>query len=349
MKVLNIYVVHCDKLNNRVKYINSTLELIKKLSDKNGFNLNVKIMNEPGVDYIETNKDAYNKRINLEKDSSEISESYFNNLIRPLNMYQISNIEAHRNIYNNIHNNDELHFVIEDDVVINQNYINNIELFFENMKNGLFPEWDILFTSTASTNDNPMELVPSRTPFKAILSKSSYFIKPKLAQELIEHFKTLKYTFKIGLSKYIYDNQNIKSFVLNKHTFMEGSKIGIFTTSIHTSMNFLYQNINYVKLANMTSTPSLTDEQLVEAEKLFETIKDMRNPDILHTMAILYYKHKNFVKAKELMIEACIEIEKGHGIVSKSTEILNNAINMFQYDQPNVEECKKKKSKYSVE
>ena len=348
MKVLNVYVVHCDKLKNRIKYINSTLELLKNVSEKNDFNINVKIINEPDADHITKNIDLYNKRVNMEKDTSENADIHFNNLIRPLNVHQISNIEAHRNIYSNIHNNDELHFVIEDDVVINQQYINNIETFFTNMRNNSFPEWDILFTCTASTSDIPMELVPSGKPFKVMLSKSSYFIKPKLAQDLIEYFKTFKHTFKYGLSKYIYDNTDVKSFVLNKHTFMEGSKIGLFTSSVNTSTNYLYHNINYVTMAKMTSNDTITDEQITDAEKLFETIKDMNNPDILHTMAILYYKHQNYAKAKELMIQACNEIEKGHGIVSKSTDILNNAINMFQYDQPNLEDCKKKNSKYSL-
>lgn len=340
--VLNVYVIHSDKLNNRIKYINSTLELIKNVSEKNNLSLNVKIISEPNADYISKNIDVFNKRTSLEKDGN----AHFNNLIKILNVHQISNIESHRNIYDYIHNEDELHFVIEDDVVINQQYIDNIETFFANMRNNSFPEWDILFTCTASTNENSMQLVSSRIPFKVLLSKSSYFIKPSLAKKLIEHFKTLKFTFKIGLSKYIDENDDVKSYVLNKHTFMEGSKIGIFTSSINTSTNFLYQNINYVTMAKMSSLETISSEHIANAEVLFERIKDMNNPDIYHTMAILYYKNKNYAKAKELMIEACGFIESEHGIVSKSTDILNNAINMFQYDQANLEEYKKKKSKY---
>lgn len=344
-KVLNVYIVHCEKLKNRIKYINSTLELIKKISEKNDLSLNVKLINEPNVDYVSKNIEMFNNRTVLEKDENE----YFNKLLKVLNFQQISNIEAHRNIYDHIHNDDELHFIIEDDVVINQQYIDNIETFFANLKNNTFPEWDILFTCTSSTNDNPLELVSSRVAFKVLLSKSSYFIKPNLAKKLIEYFKTLKFTFKIGLSKYIDENDDIKSFVLNKHTFMEGSKIGIFTSSTNTGTNFLYQNINYVTMAKMSSLETISSEQIANAEVLFERIKDMNNPDIFHTMAILYYKHKDYEKAKKLMLEACDYIESEHGIVSKSTDILNNAINIFQYDQPYLEECKTRKSKYSDE
>ena len=47
---------------------------------------------------------------------------------------------------------------------------------------------------------------------------------------------------KLSLSKFIFDNkENIKSYILNKHTIFEGSKIGIFPTSVNTN-NYLIQN-----------------------------------------------------------------------------------------------------------
>ena len=54
-----------------------------------------------------------------------------------------------------------------------------------------------------------------------------------------------------------------------------------------------------------------------------------------------------FDEAKKYMEEACDKLKTGHGNISKNCEILNNAINMFQFDQPQLEECKKKKSKYA--
>lgn len=49
------------------------------------------------------------------------------------------------------------------------------------------------------------------------------------------------------------------------------------------------------------------------------------------------------------MIDACLNIKKYNGYLTKTNEILNNCINMFQYDQIDLEECKKLKSKYSFD
>lgn len=347
MKVLNVYVLHYDVLKNRIKYINSTLEHIKKVSDRLNFNLNVKIITDPAVSHIEKNIDLYNKRVKFEKDVSSNADDHFNNMVSQLNMHEISNIEKHRNIYDAINNEDELHFIIEDDVVINQQYFEYIEEFFEKLSKGEFEDWDILFTCTASINTNPMELVPSRLPFKVMLSKSSYFIKPALAKLLIKYLEVFTYNMKVGLSKFIWDNKDVKSFILNRHTFMEGSKIGIFTSSIHTSTNYLYQNAKYVHLARMTVHKSISDDQMKEAESIYDAIKDMNNPDILHTMGLLYFKNQNFIKAKELMTEACYQIKQGNGIIAKTSEILNNAINIYQHDQEQLEEFKGNNSKYN--
>jgi hypothetical protein len=47
------------------------------------------------------------------------------------------------------------------------------------------------------------------------------------------------------------------------------------------------------------------------------------------------------------MTDACNKLKENNGYVSKSSDILNNAINIYQYEQTMLDECKKKKSKYS--
>jgi uncharacterized protein HemY len=66
-------------------------------------------------------------------------------------------------------------------------------------------------------------------------------------------------------------------------------------------------------------------------------------------MGVMYYKRKEYDNAKKYMTEACDKMRDNYGYVSKASEILNNAINIYQYDQKQLEECKKKVSKYSVE
>lgn len=345
MTVLNVYLIHSQELKQRIKYINSTIDIIKKITENIGYELKIIIIKEPSKEQIENNIDTYNKRVKYDKEDDE----QFNNIISNLNVLQISNIEKHREILNVIKNENELHFILEDDVLVGEDYLNNIKDLFKNLKNNSLNDWDILFTCIASINNQELSLIDSRIQYKFLLSKSSYFIKPSTAKKLYEYLETFKYSLKNAISKFIWDNKNIKSYVLNKHTFLEGSKMGLFPTTC-SSNNFLFQNINFVNLARITNNEEITDDMLKEAEAIYNNpiVSKMESPDFLHSMGLIYYKRRDFNKSKEFMLKACEKIYEHNNYIPKSCEILNNTINMYQYDQNMLEECKNKPSKYSA-
>ena len=347
MKTINIYLVHTPALTKRLQYMNTTIDILKKLTDSLEFKTNIVTVKEPLKDYIEDNIESYNKKVKYEKDNSPTADNQFNDAIQTLNVPQICNIEKHRSIYNNIKTDDEIHFVIEDDVLLGEDYIENIKELFTNIKNNSLGDWDILFTCVADVDKSAhISLKDSRQTFKMLLSKSSYFIKQDTAKKLYEYLDVYKYNLKTGISKFIWDNKNIKSYVLNKHTFIEGSKFGLFTSSVNNT-NFLFQNSHFVELAKIVANDNITDTMLKDAENLYKNINKLDNPDILHTMGVLYFKRNDIENAKKFMTDACNKLKENNGYVSKSSDILNNAINIYQYEQTMLDECKKKKSKYS--
>ena len=347
MKTINIYLVHTPALTKRLQYMNTTIDILKKLTDSLEFKTNIVTVKEPLKDYIEDNIESYNKKVKYEKDNSPTADNQFNDAIQTLNVPQICNIEKHRSIYNNIKTDDEIHFVIEDDVLLGEDYIENIKELFTNIKNNSLGDWDILFTCVADVDKSAhISLKDSRQTFKMLLSKSSYFIKQDTAKKLYEYLDVYKYNLKTGISKFIWDNKNIKSYVLNKHTFIEGSKFGLFTSSVNNT-NFLFQNSHFVELAKIVANDNITDTMLKDAENLYKNINKLDNPDILHTMGVLYFKRNDIENAKKYMTDACNKLKENNGYVSKSSDILNNAINIYQYEQTMLDECKKKKSKYS--
>ena len=347
MKTINIYLVHTPALTKRLQYMNTTIDILKKLTDSLEFKTNIVTVKEPLKDYIEDNIESYNKKVKYEKDNSPTADNQFNDAIQTLNVPQICNIEKHRSIYNNIKTDDEIHFVIEDDVLLGEDYIENIKELFTNIKNNSLGDWDILFTCVADVDKSAhISLKDSRQTFKMLLSKSSYFIKQDTAKKLYEYLDVYKYNLKTGISKFIWDNKNIKSYVLNKHTFIEGSKFGLFTSSVNNT-NFLFQNSHFVELAKIVANDNITDTMLKDAENLYKNINKLDNPDILHTMGVLYFKRNDIENAKKFMTDACNKLKENNGYVSKSSDILNNAINIYQYEQTMLDEYKKKKSKYS--
>jgi len=342
---LVIHLISSTSLKLRKKYITGTLETIKNIAEECKFNVSINIITEPDIEYIEKNIDKYNKRVNYDK----TDDNEFNSLNQRLNMPQISNIEKHRNVYtliSNMSSPDILHYILEDDVLVSGDYLNNIKELFNNINN-FKDEWDILFTCISNNEDNKsFKLLKSIDHFKILISKSSYFIKYDTAILLNKFLETIKYNMKVAMSKFIIDNPNINAMILNKHTLLEGSKIGIFLSSINNN-NFLYQNNDFIKLTKLLNQNIITPDIITEAEKIYNNnVLNSNNADFQHSMGILYYKMNDYKNAKKYLIEAVLNVKKNDGIITNYSEILNNCINMHQYDQPDIEECLLKPSKY---
>tara|TARA_B000000477_G_scaffold107420_1_gene99073 strand:+ start:3822 stop:4865 length:1044 start_codon:yes stop_codon:yes gene_type:complete len=347
MNKVNIILISTTTLKNREKYINSTLNYIINKFEELKIVTEVKIINTPTCEYISKNIESYNKRVQYDK-TELIDDIDFKKLIVNLNPNQISNIEKHVEAYKLVLDDNELYFIIEDDVLIGEDYTNNIEELFKQLVTKGLNDWDILFTTNPHyDNDKILKLKDSHESNKILLSKSSYLIKSKLALELKEYLNIFKYNLKHSISRYIWDNKDrIKAKVLNKNTFLEGSKIGLFHTSTNNN-NFLYQNNNFIELVKIANNNNITDDMFIKAIDIYKKIEYLDNADIIHTMGVVFYKRNDINKAKEFMTNAAIKLYNNYGYISKNNDIINNAINIHQKKQIYLEECKMKKSKYS--
>tara|TARA_B100001142_G_scaffold317538_1_gene358596 strand:+ start:2961 stop:3986 length:1026 start_codon:yes stop_codon:yes gene_type:complete len=341
MNKINIIVIHTPNLKNRTPYINSTLTYLKNTLEKNGFISNILISNKPEQEDILKDINEYNKRVNYDKENNNI----FDNLITSLNVNQISNIEKHRNALKLVKEN-ELNLIIEDDLIISKDYIDNIDNLFKIILTDY--NSDILITSDfVSDEDTNLKLINFNNYNKVLITKSSYFINKNTADKLYDFLNILKYDMKTALSKFILDNIDLNVKLLNKCTFLEGSKVGIFLSSTKNK-NFLSQNGNYIELIKIINNNTIDDNMYNNALELYKTLEYLDNAEILHLYGILQYKRGNINEAKKYMKEALLKLDKNYGFFSKTNDILNNAINICQFDQSLLIECKNNKSKYSI-
>ena len=340
-KKINIIVIYTKSLNNRAQYINSTLTFLKNLFEKYNTIVDIITINNPNHDDILNDIEKYNKRVNYDK----IENCQYNNHIIPLNPNQISNIEKQRNALLKV-KEEEYNLIIEDDVIISKDYIDNIELLIKNIN--ILDNIDMLITSDFIYNDNNnVELISFKKYDKILLSKSSYFINKKTADKLFQETDVFKYDYKVFLTKFLKENNdNIDSKILNKCTFLEGSKVGIFGTSLKNK-NFLSQNSQYIELAKIVNFNILDYKNIENATNIYKSLENLENPEIDHMYGLVYYKSNDINKAKEYLNKAIINIKKNNNYCSKSNEILNNAINIYKLDQEYFDECIKSKSKYS--
>lgn len=345
---ISIFIITSDNLKLRFNNLNQQIAKLKSILTKKDINFTFNQINNPSSSEIEKNLDKYKEKVVLDKAS--IEDDDFKNLIQPINTNQLSNFAKHLKAFELIKSNNENegekhhYFIIEDDIIIIDEFIDNINLLLDEINKN---SYDLVLTGIAINQPGDFKLLNSYNYFKVLVAKSSYFISKDCAIKLIDFMDKIKFSFKVNLSYFIWNNKDIiKCFVSNKNLFFEGSKIGIFSTSINNN-NFLYQNGEFVKLSQLVGDKDFIDIQtLKQAEEIYNSA-GKNNPDFQHTLGLAYYKNKNYKKAKELLIESVLNLKKSDGYICQHNEILNNCINMHQFEQSDIENVLKLPGIYS--
>ena len=346
--ILIIYLLSTKKLEARVKNVNLTIETIKIICKKLNINIRVNIIDKPDKEDIEENINDYNKRVDYSKYSGD---NEYNDLIIQLNTNQISNFEKHRMAFKNIIDNDndndndndkeKLYLIMEDDVIIGKNYVENIENMLNNIYN---KDWDILFTSLNSIIDERI-YIDYKSIYKKLISKACYFVKPRICKVLYNDMNEFKLKYRNFLCKFVADNSDkYKILVYNRNTFIEGSKIGLYPSTINPT-NYLYFNNLYIELIKIYIKDDITSGDIEKATELFQK-NNFDSPDILDIMSCIFLKSKDYNNAKKYSEYAIKSLVSNNGYLQKNSEILNNSINVWKYDQDMLKECKKTIPKY---
>ena len=340
MDKIDIYVIRSEHLKKREPILNNIMNNMIEIMKKNNYTVNTINITTPTINEIETNIGEYNKMINLNSD--DIHDEDFKKLQTKFNLAQLSNLYKHKKAYEMIKTSTTKHnFIIEDDIIILQEHINN---FTDFMKNLSTYEYDILLMSVSNNTDNePLDIVMSTLYFKILISKCAYFVSPSMAEKLFNYLDVIRFTLKLSLSKYIFDNKaDICAYILNKHTILEGSKLGVFTSSTNTN-NFLLQNINFIKIIEMLNN---NETDIKKIENHYNTYgKD--NSDFQHILGLIYFKNNKFKEAVDILKSAIINYKNSDGYMIQNNEILNNAINIYQHYQDDIKDCFTKEGIYS--
>lgn len=338
---INIYVIKSDHLKLRNKLLQQTLDTFKLIMTNNGYIVNIILITNPTINNIEEKIQDYNNQINL--NPQEIDDEEFRNNQTKFNTAQLSNLYKHKRAYELIKDSNIKHnYIVEDDVILLPEYTNNFISLIKKLK---LIEYDIILTCVSHNDDNnPLDILLSSVYFKILLTKNSYFITTETANKLYDYLNIIRFPIKISISKFIYDNKNsLKSYILNKHTILEGSKIGLYTTSINPS-NYLIQNMNFVHLTNILDN-SANDIDIKLVQKYYED-NGLNNPDFQHILGLIYYKKKMYKEAIENLKEAIKTFKAKEGYMVQYNDILNNCINIHKFYQEDIEKCFKIKGKY---
>jgi len=330
MVFLNIYVILSKDTTARVTNVSKSIHYLKTLCDKCDVTTKIHTICQPLPKDIEGNLKEFESRIKLKA----IDVEPFKNQSKPLNLYELSNFECHRLAYKSINNYVEsseeasLHLILEDDV----HFLPLMEgAWLDFLKMPFLSMWSMLMVGAAGQlqTSTPLELIPfHELPFKILPSKEAYFVTKEVAKELYDFTEVIYFDMRHTLSYWIHQfGEKYTVLYPNKRMCFEGSKLGLFPSLIHPN-NILMYNHEYMELLKQLQDP--TQRNLAKAKTLYETIQKLKSPDAMHLYAVLLYQCNEHELADLLFKEAITEMVAQKGLITRQSELLQNAINFYQ-------------------
>lgn len=345
---LKVYIIHDETLKFREANMNNTLKILRVACNSFGMNFRPIMITQPNIETLQKNIQTLQTKVKYEK----INDDDFDNRMSILSIEQISNIEKHKEAWNRILNDEDTNvipLIIEDDAFFMNDFTNNlIELLQSLPFTFLSPkrQWDICFLGNTQRTDNylsnKLEYASTRGIAKILPSKESYIITPSIIRRLINSLDTMRYIMRIHLSWFVHTNQDIRSVFPSKPIFLDGSKIGVCTSTIHP-MNPLVLNREFMELWQLQNKPEITITQI---RSLFKKIEHMKSPDILHLFGRLLIEKKQYDDAEDAFTEAIKLMRVQHGLLNPGSQLLSDTINNYKNLQKDVVELSKKSPKY---
>lgn len=345
-KTLNLFIIHSKHLTIRKTRFQNTLRAIDDVAKKNNFTVKTQFILQNEADEIQSKIEEFNKKVSYDP----INDEEFDKQRYMLSVQIISNIEKHKEVWKRIKDlpNSELHLVLEDDALLFPECIPNLDEFFTVYNNS---SWDFV-TLGLSINNNVVNtndyLINFRSYFKILPSKEAYCIKPKTAELFLEQSEKLKFTLRLHISYLIKTNPDLKVVFPAKRIFIDGSKIGIFPSSIHPT-NILIFNNEFIQMHQyLHKSPEEIKKNFNNIQKLYRVVENLHSPDILHLYGILLKKIGKLDEAEEIFSEGIQELKKQQGFLNNQSEIVNNLVDLYKYKQNDIDTIDIKNAKYSI-
>lgn len=146
MTILNVYFIHASHLKDRERVINDFKNLIGKYMFHDTLQIRISIIDkyEPGS----INMEIIQKTVNYEP-IKEKNLEFYNQAIKNLHIFQLSNILKHYEALRLISLNDAdtISLVLEDDILYQENVLLNLDRILHKKEYG-----DLLFLGLPGTN-----------------------------------------------------------------------------------------------------------------------------------------------------------------------------------------------------
>jgi tetratricopeptide (TPR) repeat protein len=341
MTTFHLYVIHTQRLVHRQPRLHGVIQTIREAAQQAGFDFKPIMILKPDPSHLQPDLQTLNNRIKYDP----VGEEEFDKSITMLSIEELSNIEKHREAWRRIlkESPEDVFMVIEDDAfVVPMAQQQLMELFKLDQRSY---DFNIMCLSDPSANpDASMQLLNLRDTGKILPSKDAYMVSHRLCKKLLEETETIKFTMRVQLSYIIQKNPIFQAKYPSKRIMLEGSKLGLYPSSLHPN-NMLIYNQEYMELWKYMSMDKF---DVGEVRELYKRIAHIQNPDMLHLYGVLLFKGGRVQEAEAALMEAIELMQKQHGMLTYRSDLLNNLINMQEHLQTDLPDIMSKPSKYQV-
>lgn len=332
MKNLNVFFIHCTELVARQRVLDEVRGILSRTSFKNVKVNSVRIIGELnpqaiGMDTIQSFVD-YNP-------IKEPEYQFFNQFIKQMHVNQLSNSLKHHKALEyitSLSKDDDINLILEDDVL----FMPNTPKLLDDLINLLPCDYDMVFLGLPSNKElkdiNRVTLEPIDPSFQILPVCDSYIISKDTAKKLIETYKPLKFQNNIHLTYAIRKLKLPKVMQTYPNLFVDGSKYGIFPSSINANNQLLF-NRDYIVLLNIVNKQSLSPDDNREAEKLFSESQIKNTPEFLHLKAKYYEVCENFKKAESIYQHAYDLATQVKCIMNHDSVFLRDYLRLYRHLQ----------------
>jgi hypothetical protein len=348
-KTLNIYFIHAKDLTLRGTRFQNTLRTIDEIAKKNGFAVKTQFILQHEPVAIQSKLEELNKKISYDPVNDDDYDKQRYMLSVPL----ISNFEKHKEAWGRIASAatssaaTDLHLIIEDDALLFPECAMNLHQILQIDHS----QWDMLnlgLSTNQPNSSNHISLLNLRDAIKILPSKEAYCLKPSTAKLFLEKTDMYRFTMRLHISYLIKTNPSLSVVFPSKRIFIDGSKLGIFPSTLHPT-NVLIFNNEYIQIHQyIHKSEEEIKRNFSSIEKLYNAISHINSPDIMHLYGFILKKIGRLDEAEKVLSEGIQEMKKQQGFLNNQSEIAINLVDLYKNMQKDIDYIDIKIAKYSV-
>jgi GR25 family glycosyltransferase involved in LPS biosynthesis len=357
--MLQVYLITTPTLPARAKNLTQVVQWLKQQCDAVGLAVRFHSLAQPTqedlMNLLKQKENPLESR--LQPTGGEMHPVY-QKFQRPLNPAELSNYERHRTAVEVIQkgSHSDYHLVLEDDVYVLPVFEKAWTEFLLQLREGRSPglpeTYFALFSITQQTMGSaepfhwkPYTTHPLTDTQPLIPSKEMYMIHPKLAAQLYTFMTGIQCDARQTISRWMYSHLQKECFLFpSKRLSFDGSKLGMFPSSIHPN-NLLIYNQEFMEMLQLLSHSEKKTRGNVL--RLYRAIERLQAPDAIHLYAVLMYQIGDFEEASSAFKKAIEEMHRQGGFLSRGSEMIHNAIEFYkQCQKEELATIQSKPSKY---